>query len=436
MRIITEFLQRHSLVLFGFVIILIRMPPFYFLLETPLLNSYNIAGYLAFSMFAFRIWKSFLNQKKIIIPKTILLVVVLFFISQSASILTAVNIKEFIARYKDLVFALVIFFLTFTEVRNEKKLLKILAVLLISVIINVVLQTAMYFEGSIFDVIKNFFTEGYLKDFEINANRNRYFVDSYDAALLPILLIFVTKIKNIFGRLAILFVSLSVSVFVFLSNFRAQLVVLFLSVFAATGIYSRRLVNFLKLLPVILVTLYLVNLITVTSIGYNALDRLIAPQSIDYLTVSDRFYYWGLASDMGFSSPVFGIGLGNFFDYLPGNKSVNLSLFDAQNDFFKITWVHPHNVFFGLFAETGFLGLISYLVMIIFFAWSDLLFFFKKRDLAIRLIIISFWLIFTFSLINPPISLSYLGIFWLIRGLISSASIYQVKGGRVELAGR
>lgn len=432
MRIITKFLQRHSLVLFGFVIILIRVPPFNFFLETPLLNSYNIAGYVAFLMFVFRIWESFQSNKNIVIPKAILLVVLLFFVSQSASVLTAVNVREFVARYKDLVFALVIFFLTFTEVRSEKKFYKVLTILLISVIINVVLQAVMYFEGPIFNLIKAFFTEGYLKDFEINANRNRYFVDSYDAALLPILLIFVARFKSISGRLAILFVSLLVSVFVFLSNFRAQLVVLFLSVFAATGIYSRRLVDFLKLMPIVLITLYLVNIVTVTTIGYNALDRLIAPQSVDYLTISDRFYYWGLASDMGFSSPVFGIGLGNFFDYLPGNKLVNLSLFDPQNDFFKITWVHPHNVFFGLFAETGFFGLISFLIMIGFFAWSDLAVLFSNKDLTIRLMIVTFWLIFAFSLINPPISLSYLGIYWLIRGLISSASIYQVKSGRGE----
>jgi O-antigen ligase len=202
--------------------------------------------------------------------------------------------------------------------------------------------------------------------------------------------------------------------------------VLFISIFVGSKLYFKRVGDWVRFLTIIAIIFYFTNIITSIGLGYNALDRLIQPDQSDYLTIKDRFYYWNLAVEMGLSKPLFGVGLGNFFDYIPGNKNVNLSLFDYQNNFFKITWVHPHNLFFGVIAETGFVGLLALLTMLLFFTYEDYRAVKKHKDRTLNLLVVSFWFVFLFSLINAPISLAYLGLFWVLRGLITACTTNKI----------
>ena len=154
--------------------------------------------------------------------------------------------------------------------------------------------------------------------------------------------------------------------------------------------------------------------ITADIAGYNAFDRIISPESEDYTTISDRFYYWEKGIEMGKSQPITGVGLGNYYEHLTNKETVRNSLSDPKNTFMKITWIHPHNVFVALFAETGFLGLGSFVLLLCYFIVTDFGSFTLTSPLH-KALVLSFWGLFAFSLINPAAILNYAVLFWLIR---------------------
>lgn len=427
MRIISEFIDRHFFTLYGLVIFLIRLPPFHiFFIESSLLNSYNVAGYLTALLIFWKVSKGVKTSNKIFKFSPVLLSILIFFVSQSLSVINAMNIREFVSTYKDLVFAILAFVLTVMSIDSKEKLNKAINIIFFTILANIAIEIIMYFELPLYGVLTFLFTEGYIEDFNINSSRSRFFVDSYEAALVPLIFVLFSKAKVMKKKVGLVASGLAITFLSFLSNFRAQLVVLFISIFVGSKLYFKRVGDWVRFLTIIAIIFYFTNIITSIGLGYNALDRLIQPDQSDYLTIKDRFYYWNLAVEMGLSKPLFGVGLGNFFDYIPGNKNVNLSLFDYQNNFFKITWVHPHNLFFGVIAETGFVGLLALLTMLLFFAYEDYRAVKKHKDRTLNLLVVSFWFVFLFSLINAPISLAYLGLFWVLRGLITAYTTNKI----------
>lgn len=418
MRIISKYLLVHSFTIFSIALIIIRIPPFYILqFKTPILNSYNIAGYLIAVIFLTRVYEYFLNGKKLTLYQPFFNLVALFLISQSLSILATANVTEYLIRYKNIILGIVFFILTVEEINSKERFYKILKLILCSVFINLIIEYILYFKPEhLFEFLKTILASQYLQDFEINSARGRFFIDIFDAALIPIILILLTRFKDIYKKLVLAVIMLFMIFFAFLSNFRTQTIIMFVALITGGSIFLNNIKRFLICLFLLFILLTTINLIAVSSQHSIALDRIFSPVEEDYITIFDRFYYWGKAIDMGLSSPIIGIGLGNYFDYLSKNNSLFLST--LGKDFFKITWIHPHNIFLGTFAETGLFGLITILVILILFARHDLKRFNEKNNIQIKLIISSFWLLFVFSLINPSTSLSFYGLFWLLRGLI------------------
>jgi len=113
------------------------------------------------------------------------------------------------------------------------------------------------------------------------------------------------------------------------------------------------------------------------------------------------------------SYPLFGVGLGNYSEYFTKeitdlrfstvNKNITSGSIQVYDD--------PHNVFFSFFAETGFFGLTTLLIILVFFSKQDLLIFFKKNksqnDLLRIAFLLSFWSLILYSLINPANSMRF-----------------------------
>ncbi|MBI3366576.1 O-antigen ligase family protein [Candidatus Roizmanbacteria bacterium] len=405
-------------------VFLLRIPPLYiFPLRNTFLNSYNIAGYFVLILFIAKCYEHYLNNQSFFVKKRISILLILFLVSQSLSILMAVNILEFLARYKNIVLGLMIFIIAKKDIYLQKRIKSIVYVIFFSILTNIVFELVLYFRPILF--FKPFITllaQRYMDDFELNSARNRYFVNIYDAALIPLIFILFGNTKQIFKKTILGLTVITISFFSFVSNFRTQLIVLLITLIASGKIYFTKNKPFVTFFLIVLTSLFIINMITVNNYSYNALDRVITPDSYDYKSLYGRFYYWSKAIDMGISSPIFGIGLGNYYDFLT-NKIFNKTLLDPKDMFFKITWVHPHNVFFGTFAESGFFGLITFILILIFFANSDLITLLHKNNTMLNLFIISFWSLFLFSLVNPCTSLSYISLFWLLRGMIVSMTL-------------
>lgn len=270
------------------------------------------------------------------------------------------------------------------------------------------------FPSEISEILRNFAYGDYWKVFRINLQRQRYFIDIYDFCLIPLFFYFI-KINNRFVLKVIPSVLIfSLTIFAFVSNFRSHILMLFASIF---GLIFFGMQNRIKNLLLVLIFIFLItNLIPNQPGRKSTLDRILYPEEEEYKTLETRYYLWDKSMELGLNYPINGIGLGNFYEYLPTSKKL-ISTFEFYKNLIEITYIHPHNIFFETIAETGFLGLVSVIMLISHFAIKDL----TKLKYSERFntyAVISFWSLLSFSLFNPVNSLIYQNLLWTLRAII------------------
>ena len=85
-----------------------------------------------------------------------------------------------------------------------------------------------------------------------------------------------------------------------------------------------------------------------------------APDRLPWLETSDYYPAWTGGIKTGFLEPIFGVGASQYYHHCKSLQlSGNLDILGVD----KCSW-HPHNVFIQVFAETGIIGLILYVINI------------------------------------------------------------------------
>jgi len=268
----------------------------------------------------------------------------------------------------------------------------------------------------------------YWRIFDYQYQRNRFFGDALDETLIPLLFYFlIRKEVKILNKII---ASSSLALITFLtivSNWRSKLVIYFFSLTGSLLLYK---INFKKLLTFGIIGLSIIlvtNFVSLYTVGQNIIDRVIYPGKQESETITARYNFWREATEIGFSSPIVGVGLGNYFDNL-SSKSRELSKSSIVNTYESfITIDDPHNIFFSIFATTGLFGIISFILLTGYFFYTDYKIY-VKNQYEVNSLIIIYWSIFIFSILNPWLYFSYLAFIWFIRGLIESLKIdYEKK---------
>jgi len=208
-----------------------------------------------------------------------------------------------------------------------------------------------------------------------------------------------------------------VSFFAYVSNWRTKLLLLFFSFFTSSLIFVKKLMVFVAFLLTLFSILILSDKISLNTIGTNTLDRVInfdvfRSESKD--AVLSRFSYWGEAYTIALSSPLIGIGLGNYYDHSSIMKSSSIFI------------DNPHNYFMSVLVDTGFIGLLFFCLLIGYFVINDIQVL-RNPSSEIFPFIIAFWALFIFSLLNPQDFFYYYFLFWLFRGVIYKLEIENKK---------
>jgi O-antigen ligase len=112
----------------------------------------------------------------------------------------------------------------------------------------------------------------------------------------------------------------------------------------------------------------------------------------------------------------FGVGLGNFYNFL-SNSYKKKSINPWVNDLQQITFNDPHNILLSIGAENGFLALLFFTLLLLFFLKKDMKNFFGKKIIN-KILILSFWNLFLLGLQEPTYTLGYQILFWVLRGLL------------------
>jgi O-antigen ligase len=292
--------------------------------------------------------------------------------------------------------------------------------IVVSIIINLIYEYAFYFRTEFYNLrLRNWLYINAQQFIELQASRNRFFIEIYDYALLPIIIYFLKISRTPLKKLGYLLLTVAVCMCAVLSNYRIQVIVAVLAVFGSLKFVIGRSDIFLKKMLFFCIAISVFIAISISNQFHmiNVFDRFgIENQT----TIISRIEMWYQAIKIGKVSPLTGVGLGNYYDWLE-NKQTNInSTTDPKNQLMKVTAINAHNIFFSLFSETGLLGLVTYIAILIHLLRLDF------KNLQVQSVkgslIFSFWLLVIISLVGPTFDIQYLTLFWIIRGLIANTN--------------
>jgi O-antigen ligase len=154
--------------------------------------------------------------------------------------------------------------------------------------------------------------------------------------------------------------------------------------------------------------------------NFSIIDRFANESSVgDEQTIISRLSFYHKAYMMFLSSPFIGLGLGNYLntDVIINNPNLYFGSNNYKSSYAQEVAYSPHNIFFELLSETGILGLITFLLLCIYFLYTDYSFTLKGNK-PLWPFAVSSWVIFTYTLFNPYNTLYIFGWFWFLRGII------------------
>jgi len=411
-----KFLQ-NPLYLFLICLFLIKIPPFYIFppIKNGFLTTHTFARLIIVILFLKQI---FINKKSFFYKrKPVIIFFLIYFGFVSLSIISTVNIKDYLLRYKDIVFPGLFMFLTLLFKNKKNAIIKIF---FYAAIVNFCYQMLIFINPGAFTSFASFFVySNHLELVLINIGRARIFIETYDEIVIPFVFFYLIKSKNdrekVFLYLILIFISLPS----FLSNFRSRILMLFFSFIASFFFLTKKKFSQKFLIFILLIFIgYFSYVILNYNFNFSFVDRFaLVDKKEDVNTIRYRWNNIIMSEEMAQSQPLFGVGLGNYYDNLPPEKKNFLSLSNWQNKEAQIASTNPHNIFAQILSELGFLSLLFYLIMISYFAISDIKILLTQNNFT-KAIIISFWSLFIFSLFNPTTTLTYNSLFWILRALI------------------
>lgn len=412
--------QTGKLFLFLFIttILLFKIPNFYLIPfgENPFLTSQSLARILTLCTFVY-IWATHIKNGTAFINKKpdifMALLILIFFIFQSLSIVSAINMLSFFNRYKDVFIGICSFFLFY---HYSKNFTTIISVLVFSAGINIILGTILFvFTDYFVTFARFFFYQNYVKLLEANLARGRIYLPTFDEIIIPFL--FLPGIGTILGhKTSKIYIFIGITFFSLASNIRSNVFMLFAGIIGSLVAFKKIAINKLLFSLVgIMIIGYLVNIIMVNAVGISFVDRvLFRSQFQDIDTIVARAGQIEESLSMSFEN-LFGVGLGNYYDNLNIEKS-SLSLSEERRNEVRSANEYAHNIFALIAAESGLLSLAVFLIILIAFVRHDI-YLVKEGNYKKLASALAFWVIFSWGLFNPPVSGSYQFLFWGLRGL-------------------
>jgi len=358
---------------------------------------------------------------KKIISQPLFKIFLVYFVTQALSILNAINISEYLIRFKDLLFIFMFMMVLWNEIDSIKRIFFVIKILFYSSVLSLLFEAVTYFQLQPFSrTIMSLLTDNAYRGVITDSIKNRYFINIFDNTLIPLGFITLQLLKKTLNKVVIFILIFLIVFFAAVSDFRGQFAIALVALFVSILIVKKRAAQGLVLLGVFLLLLLTIN--SLKYISVNSINRIVDPSPADYETIEGRIFYWKKAMDIGKAFPMFGVGLGNFYEYI---NNIALRKSTSPENLLN-TWTHPHNVFFATLAESGVIGLVSYSIIIIYFFFYDLINF-KNKPYQIKLLVVAFWCLFSYSLIYPAVKITYGVLFWSLRVLILKLNHFSVS---------
>jgi len=342
---------------------------------------------------------SFMNTENVLIISLLII--------QSISIMSAVNIPAFLMRYKDIVIATMLFF----ALKTTKVDLRIIVrIIIITALINSLYAIAVIYFPIIHPLFSTITYERYFNLVLSDIERGRYYATSYDEVIIPLLM---SEGK--------LFLAATVGAITLIANFRSKILSLFFVSIAYLLLLKSEYIkrNMLAIFLGIVMVGVLSASFSISNENY--LERLNIGDNEQIETITSRSDQ--IASGFYLGRMPLGVGLGNYYDYVPSRDKKNIT--GTKNEQVRMREVHDsiHNNFASVLAESGYLAFFIYAALILYFLWKDIMSLWDQKSKYKKIFILMFWGIFIYGFLNPGVALSYQFQYWFYRGLISNETI-------------
>ena len=426
--------------LFLFSLFILKLYSFYVIpVPNVFFASHSFAKIILFSVSGIFLLGNFNKISDIIKQNKILFtLLLLYFIGQSLSIIPTIDIILFFRFYHNVILYIIIFCLTHFMVLKNKKRLEIITkfILFTGTIIVfydlLLLVFFQYLKPIFMAVVQKEIVDAYL----YNLSNGKYAIVFGNEIFLPIFLfIILSKGEKMTKKLFFLFLSVTVVFLSIFSNFRSRIIELLFAlmttipmlVFSKKTLLSSftrfRFFGIVMLLAVFVSTFYIAIDTSNYVNSFNIIDRLLLQDKYaDLGPIDSRIEQVRLSFDEFVSSPLFGVGLGNY-SIFTNIAPTRFSLENKQSytkDVILASAARPHNIFFQLLGETGSVGLLTFLALLIYFAYRDLKYFNHDKKKMVWAHIVSSWTLIVYALFNPADTVYVMGWFWFFRGIISA----------------
>lgn len=421
--------------LFLFGVIMTQIYPFYVIPESTLLTTLTIGKitialvFLYIALIEKNALKSIERGKK-----TLLFIICAYLLGQTFSILGAYDVWLFVKIYHNSLLSVAIFILSIIFVKSSKKSqLTSTSFILLTGTLFVISEMVfrMFFE-SVYPLFSRFAQKEILDAYTFNIARGKYALAQSAEMFLPFFLykIFYSskiKYKVFFGWISILLFFLSI-----LSNFRTRVLIYMFGAFSCAIIFIVRKTFKIKLeslktpaalfllgATIVTVTFYLAVSFSNHSNSFNVVDRFVLQNKSEASgTVETRLTQYKKSIDLFISSPFIGVGLGNYTYSVNLNRQIPQLIDEGEQAFVISSSTRPHSIFFQLLGETGLLGLIPYLILVLYFILNDIKTLRLKKITIEVAYIVSSWSLFIYSMLNPADTVFIGGWFWFLRGVL------------------
>ncbi|MEK7597042.1 MAG: O-antigen ligase family protein [Patescibacteria group bacterium] len=423
-------MKKIDLISFLLVMFLIKIPPFYISpFATKFLTSHVLAKLILGALFIYFILDTKIRTK---LNKKVLIFPLLFFLSQSLSLIAARDIYFFLKDYQNIIFSLLILILGFIYGQNKKNK-EIIYNFIFTIGILIITLDFVYFlfASQFLSFISIFVQKEALPVYIVNLERGRYNLYLNTELFLPFFIgafLFTKQNKNkiLFSIAIFLIIFLS-----FVSNFRHRLLFLMFALISyGFLIVKNKNLNVKKILltfsGIFVIGAISSLLIARVFFQHDIVNRLFLQDEIeDVKSVNSRVDNLNKSIELFKSSPLAGIGLGNYQIYMKDNGK--FYIFDpVAKELNSQSISDPHSIVSKTLSETGMTGLISLTIMVLFYLRRDIIYLRENDSQEISAYIISFWGLFILSLITPSITLFRGGWMWFMRGILEGQ--YQLLG--------
>lgn len=395
-------------------------------LTIKLLSTHVLAKVLIIFPFVFALLRSFYNPQsnKKRLDVLFILPFVLYVFAQTISVVVAIDIESYVRQLQNVFIHYVLFYVGYCLFAEKKYKTILFTYLVVVGIFCLVIDGVFLLLGrSFLALIENNIQTEMVALFTHNARMGRF--NSYLVldSFIPIFFLYYYLLPKKRDYAVLFVITLGVTLlFSYLSLFRTRFIQGLFATSLSLFVYfkeKRRFFMLILLIPALLFSIYVTSKVVSPS-SMTVIERfLLENKGEDVGTIEYRYQSLQIASELLQSSPVFGVGLGNYKSYvskLPG--------FSIEDRFKKIhyeeTLNNPHSIFIEVISETGLLGLLGYVGLLCYFLYKDIPVLLKSTDKRTSSIIVLAWTLFLYGIFNPFNTVYIAGWFWFTRGYIQS----------------